>query len=61
MSWKDMHKLCGLFSLVFFSNSGLIFKPGELLNTRSAGLAEPTFPGSSSQQRKTINLLQMLV
>lgn len=45
---KDMRKLWGLFSLVFFSNPGLIFKPGELLNTRSAGLAEPTFPGSRS-------------
>lgn len=48
---------------VFFSNPGLIFEPGELLNTRSVGLAGPTFPGShsSSQQMKTINLLQMLV
>lgn len=48
MSQQDMSKLWGLFSLVFFSYPGLIFKPGELLNTKSAGLAEPTFPGSPS-------------
>jgi len=45
---KDMHKCWVLFSLVVFSNPVLIFKAGELLNTRSARLAEPTFPRSLS-------------